>query len=102
MNSAGRKPKVLVVDDEQLIRWTLSEASRGWGYVPLEAADAKGALELFESERPQVVLLDINLPDRSGLEVLSEIKLRDPHAAVIMITAAVLVENAVAGRRGGG
>ena len=53
MIRAGRKPKVLIVDDEKLIRWTLSEASRGWGYVPLEAADAKGALELFEAERPR-------------------------------------------------
>ena len=101
MNDAGRKPKVLVVDDERLIRWTLTEALRGWGYVPLEAETASGALALFEAERPPVVLLDIHLPDRSGLEVLGEIKGRDPHAAVIMITAAVLVENAVAALRAG-
>ena len=101
MNRAGRKSKILVVDDERLIRWTLTEALRGWGYVPVEAEDAAGALALFEAERTPVILLDINLPDRSGLEVLADIKRRDPQAAVIMITAAVLVENAVAALRGG-
>jgi DNA-binding response OmpR family regulator len=48
----AKRPKVLVVDDERLIRWTLTEALRGWGYKPLEAPDAATALSLFESEKP--------------------------------------------------
>src|SRR5687768_17301554 len=99
--ATDRKPKILVVDDEKLIRWTLREALLGWGYVPLEAADAGSALSLFDSERPALVLLDINLPDRSGLDVLREIKRREPHVVVIMVTAAVLVENAVMSLRAG-
>ncbi|HEX6186366.1 MAG TPA: response regulator, partial [Pyrinomonadaceae bacterium] len=96
-----KEPGVLVVDDERLIRWTLAESLRGWGYAPSEAADAGAALQLFESEKPAVVLLDINLPDRSGLDVLREMRRRDPQALVIMVTAAVLVENAVAALRAG-
>jgi DNA-binding NtrC family response regulator len=92
---------VLVVDDERLIRWTLSEALKEWGYAPVEAADAGAALSLYDSERPSLVLLDINLPDRSGLDVLREIRGRDPEAPVIMVTAAMLVENAVAALRAG-
>jgi DNA-binding NtrC family response regulator len=96
-----KQKTILVVDDERLIRWTLTEALKGWGYAPAEAADAAAALALFDSERPALTLLDINLPDRSGLEVLREIRARDPGAVVIMITAAVLVENAVASLRAG-
>ena len=93
--------KILIVDDERLIRWTLKEALRGWGYAPAEAATAAAALSVFDAERPALVLLDINLPDRSGLEVLREMKRREPHAVVIMITANVLVDNAVAALRAG-
>ena len=99
--STSKEPTVLVVDDERLIRWTLSEALKGWGYAPLEAADAGAALGVFAGERPALTLLDINLPDRSGLEVLRQIKRCDPDAAVIIITAAMLVENAVAALRAG-
>src|SRR4029079_9921639 len=52
--------KILVVDDERLIRWTLTEALRGWGYVSVEAATVAAALTAFEAEQPKVVLLDIN------------------------------------------
>jgi two-component system, NtrC family, response regulator AtoC len=96
-----KQKTILVVDDERLIRWTLAEALKGWGYLPAESADAASALALFDAERPALTLLDINLPDRSGLEVLRDIRRRDPEAVVIMITAAVLVENAVASLRAG-
>ncbi len=93
--------KVLVVDDERLIRWTLGEALRGWGYQPLEAEDVRGARELFEAERPPITLLDINLPDGSGLDLLRDIKAEQPDAVVIMITANVLVDDTIAALRAG-
>jgi two-component system response regulator AtoC len=95
------KQKILVVDDERTIRWTLNEALRGWGYEPIEAGTIASALAAFESEHPAAVLLDINLPDGSGLDALKEIKSRQPHAIVIMITANVLVEDTLAALRGG-
>ena len=99
--TALKEPHVLLVDDERLIRWTLAEALRGWGYAPVKAEDASAALRLFDAERPAAVLLDINLPDRSGLDVLRELRRRDPQAVVIMVTAAALFENAVAALRSG-
>lgn len=93
--------KILIVDDEQMIRWVLSQALSEWSYVPTEAADIQTALELFDTEQPTLTLLDISLPDGSGLNALRTIKLRRPNANVIMITGNVLVENAIAALRAG-
>ncbi len=95
------KEKILIVDDEPMIRWTLNEALRGWEYDVIEAGTVASALASFEADRPAAVLLDINLPDGSGLDALREIKNRQPQAVVIMITANVLIEDTLAALRGG-
>jgi two-component system response regulator AtoC len=84
-----------------MIRWSLGEALRGWGYQPIEAETAAAALESFDAEAPAAVLLDINLPDGSGLDVLRQIRRRQSDAVVIMITANVLVDETIAALRGG-
>jgi len=93
--------KILVVDDERLIRWTLTEKLRGWGYASIEADTVAAALAAFEAERPIVVLMDITLPDGTGLDVLREIKARQPETIVIMITANVLIDDTIAALRAG-
>src|SRR5438034_4435357 len=95
------KDKILVVDDEKMIRWSLGEALRGWGFEPVEAETGSGALAAFEAESPAASLLDINRPDASGLEVLRKIRQRQPDAVAIMITANVLVDETIAALRGG-
>ncbi|MEK6283432.1 MAG: sigma 54-interacting transcriptional regulator, partial [Acidobacteriota bacterium] len=97
----NHKPKILVVDDEKMIRWSLGEALRGWGFEPIEAETVSAALAAFETEPPSAVLLDINLPDGSGLDVLRKIRHRQQDAVVIMITANVLVDETIAALRGG-
>jgi two-component system, NtrC family, response regulator AtoC len=84
-----------------MIRWTLGEALRGWGYLPVEAGTVAEALSLFEAEQPAATLLDIDLPDGSGIDVLHEIKNQQPEAVVIMITGNLLIENSIAALRGG-
>jgi DNA-binding NtrC family response regulator len=96
-----RKDKILVVDDEKMIRWSLGEALRGWGYEPVQADTAGAGLAAFDADQPAAILLDINLPDGSGLEVLRQIRHRQPDAIVIMITANVLVDETIAALRGG-
>ncbi|HEY7911825.1 MAG TPA: sigma-54 dependent transcriptional regulator [Blastocatellia bacterium] len=95
------KEKVLIVDDEHLIRWTLSEALRAWGYTSAEAGSVASALSAFDIEHPAVVLLDVNLPDGSGLDVLRELKMRQPDAVIIMMTGNVQVSDTIAALRGG-
>jgi two-component system, NtrC family, response regulator AtoC len=95
------KEKVLVVDDDSAIRYTLTEALRGWGYESLEASTVAAALESFDAERPSAVLQDVNLPDGSGLDALLEYKKRQPQAIVIMITGNVQLEDTIAALRGG-
>jgi two-component system response regulator AtoC len=95
------KEKILIVDDEQLVRWSLVEAFHSWGYSSVEAQTGSAALSAFDAEQPAAVLLDVNLPDCSGLDVLLEIKRRQPDAVVIMITGSVLVADTIAALRGG-
>jgi two-component system, NtrC family, response regulator AtoC len=93
--------KILIVDDEPLIRWTLSQALSDWNFLPVEADNIKSALRLFETEQPAVVLLDINLTDGSGLDLLRTIKQRQSNTTVIMITANVSVEYTISAMRSG-
>lgn len=95
------KEKILVVDDDAAVRYTLAEALRGWGYEPIEAATVAGALEAFDAEQPLAVLQDIHLPDGSGLDALLEYKKRQPQAIVIMITGSVQLDDTIAALRGG-
>lgn len=93
--------KILIVDDDRFVRMALSEAVRSWGYSVSEAETIKTAAEAFSAEDPQIVLLDIDLPDGSGLDLLRQIKEERPDTVVIMITGNVAVENTVSALRGG-
>jgi len=95
------KEKVLIVDDEQMIRWTLAEALRNWGYGSVEAGSVAAALAAFDAEQPSAVLLDVNLPDGSGLDGLREIKRRQADAVIIMMTGNVMVADTIAALRAG-
>jgi len=93
--------EILVVDDDQAIRWTLKEALQSWGFSPIEAATVAEATRLFNAHLPAAVLLDIDLPDGSGLDVLREIKQEHPDAIAIMITGNVHIDNTISALRGG-
>lgn len=95
------KQKVLIVDDEPFIRIALGEALRSWDYEPIEAGKVAEAISVFNEVEPPVVLLDIDLPDGSGLDVLNDIKRQRPETIVVMITGSVDVPNALAALRGG-
>src|SRR5690348_744640 len=93
--------QILVVDDDQAIRWTLREALQSWAFSPIEAGSVSEALKHFKADSPAAVLLDIDLPDGSGLDVLREIKSEHPEAIVIMITGNVRLDNTISALRGG-
>ena len=88
--------RILVIDDDQLQRWAMRKHLTGWGYDVLEAADGNSGLESFSAHLPDLVLLDLQLPDQSGVDVLRQIRAIDPNAVVIMVTAHGGVHDAVA------
>jgi len=77
---------VLVVDDEESIRHLMRMTLELDGYRVLTAEDGPSALELFEKEDPEVVLLDVRMPGMDGIEVLRRIKEANPDTEVIIIT----------------
>jgi DNA-binding NtrC family response regulator len=85
---------ILVVDDEALLRMSLRTRLASEGYELLEAGTAAEAFEQLASE-PDLVLLDLHLPDGDGLAVLRQIKQRSPDTVVILMTAFSSIENAV-------
>ncbi len=91
---------ILIVDDEQLIRWSLASRLKDEGYRTLEAATAAEALSQYR-EGVDLVLLDIGLPDASGLSVLKQIKESDPDTLVIMLTGQTGVQTAVEAMKAG-
>lgn len=95
------KDKILVVDDDRSIRWMLVEALKEWGYQTVEAATYQAALFAHETEAPAAVMLDIDLPDGSGLDALREIRSGHPEAIVIMVTANAYYDKAIEALRGG-
>jgi DNA-binding response OmpR family regulator len=81
--------RILIVDDEALIRWSLSETLSSSGCTVVEAGDAAGAVRaVTATTRPfDVVLLDFRLPDSDGLGLLARLRLLAPQARIIMMTA---------------
>lgn len=80
--------RVLVVDDEFLIRWSIAETLGAAGHEVTEAPDAASALAaLEETPDPDVVLMDFRLPDSNDLGVLAKIRRLAPATAVVMMTA---------------
>src|SRR3981189_2720137 len=78
---------ILVVDDELEIREGLELLLTTEGYSISSAETAEAGLTLLEEKPCNLLLLDVSLPDRNGLDLLREIRRRDPHLSVVLITA---------------
>lgn len=89
MRNNSQPSRVLVVDDELLIRWALREALEARGYVVTEAADAAAARNALDDPgaQPDAVVLDYRLPDSNDLGLLTAIRQAAPAMPVIMMTA---------------
>jgi len=80
--------KILVIDDEATIRWAIEQTLRTAGHEVAVAETATEGLAIFREVRPDVVFLDIRLPDKNGLAVLKEIEdERGQETAVIVMSA---------------
>jgi len=89
------KGKILVVDDEKLLRWSLQQNLTKEGYTVVTAERGAEGLDLYIEEQPDIVLLDVHLPDISGITILENIKKENKDAIIIMVTAFGDVQTAV-------
>ncbi|MGN6718202.1 MAG: sigma-54-dependent transcriptional regulator [Candidatus Binatia bacterium] len=92
---------ILVVDDDPDIREVLKDRLESLGYNVFAGASGVEALELLEKQNPQIVLMDIEMPEMGGLEALKEIRKRQIDITVVMITAHGTIERAVEAIRQG-
>ena len=87
--------RILVADDNQTNQIIISKLLSSAGHTVLVAADGEEALDLYERERPDVALLDFNMPNRNGLEVIRAIRMMEPPGVrmpAIILSASVTLE----------
>lgn len=98
----GSPVSILVVDDEAVLAEMISMALRYEGWNIRTAADGASALAAAREARPDAVVLDVMLPDISGLEVLAALREQHPELPVLLLTAKDAVEDRIAGLSAGG
>ncbi|EUA06054.1 putative transcriptional regulatory protein TcrX [Mycobacterium kansasii 732] len=98
----GQPISVLVVDDEPVLAEMVSMALRYEGWDIATAQDGASAIAAARTARPDVVVLDVMLPDMSGLEVLHKLRRENPRLPVLLLTAKDAVEDRIAGLTAGG
>src|SRR6476469_2239886 len=97
MNSAS----ILVVDDDENLRWVLKTQLEDLGYMVSEAGDGEQALTIIAKEPPALVLTDLKMPGLSGLELLAKIRSEYPEIPAVIITAFGTIQSAVEAMRNG-
>jgi two-component system OmpR family response regulator len=98
----GNPINVLVVDDESVLAEMVSMALRYEGWTISTAGDGSSAIAAARAQRPDVVVLDVMLPDMSGLDVLHKLREENPQLPVLLLTAKDAVEDRIAGLTAGG
>lgn len=93
-NSAAQR-RVLIIDDERNVRQFLNEALEAEGYSVRSSGTARAGLSLAQSIHPDIVLLDQNLPDARGLDILPELRRVPSNPAIVVITAYAAYPQAV-------
>jgi DNA-binding response OmpR family regulator len=95
MAEVGGKQAILVIDDEEVVRMLFQSLLEEEGYYTLLAEDGQQGIELLNQHTPAVALVDKNLPDISGLELIATEKKRHPNTEFIMITGYASLDSAV-------
>lgn len=93
--------QILLVEDDQSLANGLCKALRNEGFVTNHVSEGKAALHVFDVEPPDIIVLDLGLPDIDGLEILKRIRRHDPALPVLILTARSSVDARVSGLDGG-
>ena len=82
------KGKILIVDDAAFMRMMIKDTLKSSGYENIiEAADGEQAIQTYKNEKPDLVIMDITMPNKNGLDALKEIRKMDPNAVIVMCSA---------------
>src|SRR4030043_1471352 len=95
------KIRIMVIDDEPLMRVTIQDALIAEGYEVVTAETGKKGLDLFGDNQNDILITDLKLPDMDGIEILKEVKIRNPETNVIVITAYGSIDSAVTAMKEG-
>lgn len=95
MTEVGGKQAILVIDDEEVVRVLFQSLLEEEGYLTLLAEDGQKGIEMLNQHTPAVALVDKNLPDISGLDLIASEKKRHPNTEFIMITGYASLDSAV-------
>ncbi|MBU0801118.1 MAG: response regulator, partial [Alphaproteobacteria bacterium] len=88
MSSAAiEKIKILVIDDDQLLRVVIGKILKKIECEMLEAKDGNEALAIFQAKKPHLVITDILMPDKEGLETIKDIRKLDPAVPIIAMSS---------------
>ncbi|MGA1862444.1 response regulator [Deferribacter thermophilus] len=79
--------KILIIDDDPNIRSFYREFLEENGFTVIEAENGFEGVKIFREESPNLILLDINMPEKSGLDILKEIKKRNDKVPIFLLTA---------------
>ena len=103
MSQTTGQKRILVIDDEQDIVFLASERLTSWGYQVLTATSGEEALQMVEQQLPDLILLDIIMPQMKGREVCARLRAnpKTQHIPVIFLTALGMPEHIKAGLDGG-
>jgi two-component system NtrC family response regulator len=93
--------RILVVDDDENLRWVLKTQLEDMGYLTSTAASGEEALALIEQELPALILTDLKMPGLSGMELLDRVRSEEPEVPVVIVTAFGTVQSAVQAMRAG-
>ncbi len=99
--SDGVKPVILVVDDENTIRFCLKEALEAEGYKVYTEENGENSLKLIKKVIPDLIVLDLKMPGMNGVDLLREIKSHDQDILVILLTGHASVDSAVNAMKAG-
>jgi len=96
-----RKAKILVVDDEAIVRESLQDWLADAGYQVLTAENGPGALDVIEKEKPSIMIADLVIPGMDGIELMKRAKAQQPGIEVVIITAYASIPTAIAAMKEG-
>lgn len=93
--------KILIIEDEKLIRWSMGKHLTSSGYQVFLAESGEEGIKLFETNRPDIVFIDNKLPNMQGLDVIVKLKSLDDEIIIVFMTAYGSIETAVSAMKAG-